>query len=192
MLCLCISSLCNTNATSRQALLLHAEGKKHKAKARAFHAANQPKKTEESAPEAKLPSENPQNGEVLEKKDVEEPKVKDVSKVDHDHDNFEVPSSKKRKLDKTDDDSLRKKTKDDLVALGNGEVIQGGNTEAGGKGSQLKQDKVSESYPANQESKQKIKWKKLITSALKSVYFLNQTFVQLFIWFIFIWDKACS
>uniref|UniRef100_A0A7N0ULN6 U1-type domain-containing protein n=1 Tax=Kalanchoe fedtschenkoi TaxID=63787 RepID=A0A7N0ULN6_KALFE len=34
-------STCKTNATSRQALLLHADGKKHKGKARAFHAANQ-------------------------------------------------------------------------------------------------------------------------------------------------------
>ncbi|KAL0345061.1 UNVERIFIED_CONTAM: UBP1-associated proteins 1C [Sesamum radiatum] len=34
-------SLCNTKATSKQALLLHADGKKHRAKARAFHAAKQ-------------------------------------------------------------------------------------------------------------------------------------------------------
>ncbi|XP_052487357.1 UBP1-associated proteins 1C-like [Gossypium raimondii] len=35
-------SLCNTKVTSQQTLLLHAEGKKHRAKARAFHA-KQPK-----------------------------------------------------------------------------------------------------------------------------------------------------
>ncbi|KAF2297554.1 hypothetical protein GH714_038690 [Hevea brasiliensis] len=31
--------LCNTKATSKQTLLLHGDGKKHRAKARAFHAA---------------------------------------------------------------------------------------------------------------------------------------------------------
>lgn len=166
VLYLCICSICNTNATSRQTLLLHAEGKKHRAKARAFHAANQPKKTEESAPATKPPSENPQNSELLGKKDGEEPKVQD-NNIEASNGNSQ--SNKKRKSDKTDDDSSRKKTKDDFAALGNGEVIQGGNTEAGGIGSQVKQDKVSESLPTSEETKKKIKWKKLIKSALKSV-----------------------
>ncbi|KAL6496497.1 hypothetical protein OROGR_029755 [Orobanche gracilis] len=34
-------SLCNTKTTSKQTLLLHADGKKHRAKARAFHSSKQ-------------------------------------------------------------------------------------------------------------------------------------------------------
>lgn len=166
--------LCNTKATSRQTLLLHAEGKKHKAKARAIHAAKQqPKQTEESAPDAKLPCENPPKAELLDKKDGNEPKKQDVSKVEsgqneHEESNGNISSKKKRKLEKSDDDSLRKKTKDSLLdALGNGEVIQGGKTGGGEKDSQAKQDKVSKSDHADKETK-KINWKKLITSALKT------------------------
>ncbi|KAM6583527.1 hypothetical protein CsatB_010529 [Cannabis sativa] len=155
-------SLCNTNATSKQTLLLHAEGKKHKARARAFHAAQQKlNKTEESAPETKPPLENPQNGELLDKKDVEEPQVQDINV---EATNGSLPSNKKRKSNKTDDDNLKKKTKDDVVALGNGEVIQCGNTEAGKTGSDVKQ----KSFPASEETLNKIKWKKIISSALKS------------------------
>uniref|UniRef100_A0A1D1XRN8 Uncharacterized protein C16C10.8 n=1 Tax=Anthurium amnicola TaxID=1678845 RepID=A0A1D1XRN8_9ARAE len=44
-------SLCNTTTTSKQTLLLHADGKKHRAKAKAFHATQkQAKQPEESAP----------------------------------------------------------------------------------------------------------------------------------------------
>lgn len=166
--------LCNAKATSRQTLLLHAEGKKHKAKARAIHAAKQqPKQTEESAPDAELPSENPPKAELLDKKDGNEPKKQDVSKVEsgqneREESNGNISSKKKRKLEKSDDDSLRKKTKDSsLDVLANGEVIQGGKTGAGEKDSQVKQDKVSKSDHADEETK-KINWKKLITSALKT------------------------
>ncbi|KAL5572422.1 hypothetical protein UlMin_022019 [Ulmus minor] len=152
-------SICNTKATSKQTLLLHAEGKKHKAKARAIHAAKQPpKQTEESAPA----SENPPKDEV-DKKNVEAAKVQDVPKVDSGDNNVEasngnLPSKKKRKNDNSDDAGLKKKTKDERIPLDNGEVIQGEKTEAQEKESKLK----------NEESKTKIKWKKLITSSLKS------------------------
>ncbi|MBA0622288.1 hypothetical protein Godav_007845, partial [Gossypium davidsonii] len=49
-------SLCNTKVTSQQTLLLHAEGKKHRAKARAFHA-KQPEQTEASALDTKALTE---------------------------------------------------------------------------------------------------------------------------------------
>ncbi|KAF3439642.1 hypothetical protein FNV43_RR17920 [Rhamnella rubrinervis] len=164
-------SLCNTKATSKQTLLLHAEGKKHKGKARAFHAAKQPKQIEESAQDTKLSSENSSKGELVDDKGVEEPKVQDASNVDVGHTNFEsengnFPLKKKRKFD--EDVSLRKKVKDDTVGeLGNGEVIQGGKTEAADKESQLKRQKVAEPGSADDQFK-KIKWKKLIISALKS------------------------
>nr|KYP57577.1 Uncharacterized protein C16C10.8 [Cajanus cajan] len=47
-------SLCNTKTTSKQTLLLHADGKKHRAKARAFHASKQqPVEADKSSPDAK-------------------------------------------------------------------------------------------------------------------------------------------
>lgn len=168
VLCLCICSLCNTKATSKQTLLLHAEGKKHKAKARAIHAAQQqPKQMEEYAPDTKLPYDNLPKGELLDNKGVEEPKLQDPSDVDVGCNNFEaqngtLPSKKKRKSD--EGASLRKKVKyDTLAELGTGEVIQ---TEA---------DELAEPASADKKFK-KIKWKKLITSALKSVSILYHTF----------------
>ncbi|KAK2431862.1 UBP1-associated protein 1C [Trifolium repens] len=60
-----LCSLCNTKATSKQALLLHAEGKKHGAKARAFHALQQPPvQTDKPAPDGK---------------DAEQPKLQESS-----------------------------------------------------------------------------------------------------------------
>ncbi|KAK2973714.1 hypothetical protein RJ640_021545 [Escallonia rubra] len=66
-------SLCDTSATSRQTLLLHAEGKKHKAKARGFHASKQqPKQTEEYNPDTKISTENSQKDGLSGNNDVEE------------------------------------------------------------------------------------------------------------------------
>lgn len=123
---------------------------------------------------------------MVDNKDTEEPKVQDASKVDAGHTNFEsengnLPSKKKRKFDGVV--SLRKKVKDDtLVELGNGEVIQGGKTEAGDKESQLKRHKVAEPASADDQFK-KIKWKKLITSALKSVRILYHSVILPFVFY---------
>ncbi|PWA45420.1 zinc ion binding protein [Artemisia annua] len=58
-------SLCNTSATSQQTLLSHADGKKHRAKARAFHASNQPpKEAEEPTPNTEVKSESVQNNDL--------------------------------------------------------------------------------------------------------------------------------
>ncbi|MBA0866588.1 hypothetical protein Goshw_022580, partial [Gossypium schwendimanii] len=66
-------SLCNTKVTSQQTLLLHAEGKKHRAKARAFHA-KQPEQMEASALDTKALTENKANSESLENKPKREAK----------------------------------------------------------------------------------------------------------------------
>ncbi|KAL6274445.1 hypothetical protein ACE6H2_025137 [Prunus campanulata] len=154
-------SLCNTKATSEQTLLLHAEGKKHRARARAIHAAKQqPKQPEESALDTKPTPEN---------KQIEEPKLQDASRVSAEQNssqagNGTLLSEKKRKLDASKNDESRKKTRDNT----SNEVIQSGKTEANGKESQLETDKLVESSSAKNESNMKIKWKKLITSTLKS------------------------
>lgn len=187
----CFCSLCNTKATSKQTLLLHADGKKHKAKARAFHAANQPKQVVESAQDPKLSSENSAKVESSDKKGVEEPKLQDASDIDAhnsvESENGNLSSKKKRKLD--EDVSLREKVKDDtLVELGNGEVIQGGKTEAGGKENQLKRHKAAEPASADEQLK-KMKWKKLIKSALKSVSSPSQSFFHLLYMLIVIYGN---
>jgi len=181
---LCIFSLCNTSATSKQALLLHAEGKKHRAKARAFHAAKQPpKQTEESNPDTKLPTGNTRTYELLDNEHSKEPKLQDPPKADTEHYNSKAdkgtsPSKKKRKLDASVNDNSRKKTKNDTSGdLGNGEVIHSERALAEETKSQLKNDKVAESRSNKEQTKKKIKWKKLITSALKSVCIFNNNLV---------------
>ncbi|KAG7988684.1 hypothetical protein I3843_03G200000 [Carya illinoinensis] len=168
-------SLCNTSATSKQALLLHAEGKKHRAKARAFHAKkNPPKQTEESTPDAKLQSGDAQKDELVANGHAKEPKLPDPPKADIVCNNLEsdkgaAPSKKKRKLEGSVKDGLRKKTKDDTSSdLGNGEVIHGEKEAAAETKSPLKDDELAESSSAKEDTKEKIKWRKLITSALKS------------------------
>ncbi|KAL8215499.1 hypothetical protein R6Q57_022336 [Mikania cordata] len=58
-------SLCNTSATSKQTLLLHADGKKHRAKARAFHASKkQPKDSEAPTPNTECKCESIQKADM--------------------------------------------------------------------------------------------------------------------------------
>ncbi|KAJ0029808.1 hypothetical protein Pint_13446 [Pistacia integerrima] len=172
-------SLCNTKATSRQTLLLHADGKKHRAKARAHHAANQPKQSEE-APDMKLSMENTAKGEVSNNKHVEEPKVQDFHKDETMHINTEtvdenLPSSKKRKHHASENDGTRKKAGSEASGeAGNGEVIQAEEAERSlkkVKNNVLKEDKLAECISANisEDCKTQIKWKKLIKSALKTL-----------------------
>ncbi|XP_015973796.1 UBP1-associated proteins 1C [Arachis duranensis] len=145
-------SLCNTQATSKQTLLLHADGKKHRAKARAYHASKQPlPQTDKSAPDAKILSEAAPN-EAREGKNAEQPKLEESSKQDNLKSGDEMSSAKKRKLEASEGDLIKKCRNDISVDTGNGEVIQG--EEAEGR--------------VESAVKNKIKWKKLIKSALKS------------------------
>ncbi|XP_010262006.1 PREDICTED: UBP1-associated proteins 1C [Nelumbo nucifera] len=172
-------SLCNTNATSRQTLLLHAEGKKHRAKARAFHAAKQqPKGTEESTPNVKDSTVNRPNEEILGNKDVEESKGQDPPKGTILLENTEadnVPSKKKIKLDASLNGSTRRnEINENSVETSNGEVIQAERAEAEKADGQIKKrkhvnvPKEEDKTECTEESNKKIKWKKLVTSILKS------------------------
>lgn len=168
-------SLCNTKATSRQTLLLHADGKKHRAKARAFHNANrEPNKTEHPAPNPTAPSENTSNGEIFGSRDPEKLKmqeecrsmtVQNISETE----NSNLILKRKRKINEPENDTLGE--------LGNGEVIQLESAQPEEMGSQLKKAKDELSKEDNvvglepsssRDAKKKIKWKKLITSVLKS------------------------
>lgn len=183
-----LCSLCNTKATSEQTLLLHAEGKKHKAKARAFHASKQqPQQKQESTSPAALPPEDASKSSIGDSEHVGEPKMKDISTSDDAHDNSEVDkgnlqSSKKRKHDGSDKIDHKKKTMpDNLNEVGDGEVIQA-------KKKEVKKDKSvatarenpEDACHPNEDGKKKIKWKKLIKSTLKSVsVFVSSVFYLL-------------
>ncbi|KAG4929580.1 hypothetical protein AAZX31_17G050800 [Glycine max] len=148
-------SLCNTKATSKQTLLLHADGKKHRAKARAFHASKQPPvEADKSATDAKVAVEIAPNDEVRDDKIGELPKLQESSKQNNSKPGNEISSAKKkRKLEALEDDLIKKTKNDTSVDMGNGEVIQGEESNFKKEGSAVKN---------------KIKWKKFIKSALKS------------------------
>ncbi|PWA81708.1 zinc ion binding protein [Artemisia annua] len=123
-------SLCNTSATSQQTLLSHADGKKHRAKARAFHASNQPpKEAEEPTPNTEVKSESVQNNDLPVNGNVKE---------------LDASESKKRKIETVEN---------------SGEVIQNEN----GKSEKTKKVKGNK-----KDGEKEIKWKKIITAALKS------------------------
>lgn len=158
-------SLCNTNATSKQTLLLHAEGKKHRAKARAFHAAKQqPKQTEPADRGMEVSSDNNQKSRIPEHNAGEELKEQNPKEAENDNSH-----SKKKRKDRESENGGAKLS----AELDNGEVIQ---VE---KEQETKHNKIAKTETGNQDkaivdgssrndSKKKIKWKKLITSALKS------------------------
>ncbi|KAL2554052.1 zinc ion binding [Forsythia ovata] len=171
-------SLCNTKATSRQTLLLHAEGKKHGAKARAFHAAKQQPK---DAEETKASIEKNVKNDIPDNKNLMEPREPNSSKVAAEPNGSGVEksssqSSKKRKLEASETNGARKKAGGDMPPeLGNGEVIQVERSETKetkgqkkSKRSPAKEDEMLDSSPNKENGEKKIKWKKLITSALKS------------------------
>ncbi|XP_030530074.1 UBP1-associated proteins 1C [Rhodamnia argentea] len=171
-----LCSLCNTKATSEQTLLLHAEGKKHKAKARAFHASKQqPQQKQESTSLATLPPEDDSKSRVVHSEHAEEQKVKSISASNNAHSNSKVEngnsqSNKKRKHDGSEKFDRKKTTRhDNLNDVGDGEVIQADKTEM----KKSKQVATARENPEdgchpNEDARKKIKWKKLIKTTLKS------------------------
>lgn len=180
-----ICSLCNTQATSKQTLLLHAEGKKHKGKARGFHAAKkQSNQTEESVPDKEPTVDETPKFEVAENGHNGSEKQQDQLDAKSELGNLGVengtsPSKKKRKRGVAEDDTTEK-TRGDDPSRGNGEVIQAIEAEI----KPIKDD-VRVSKSSKEDSKKKIKWKKLITSILKSVCFCAILSFAYFLSFLF-------
>ncbi|KAL6316579.1 hypothetical protein AAG906_018834 [Vitis piasezkii] len=118
-------SLCNTKATSKQALLLHADGKKHQAKQK-----------EESTQNGNVSTENISKDESIGNKNVEEAKMQNPPQMATLHGSLEtenenLASKQKRKLDASDNNGDRKKVGGDASGeLGNGEMIQVETAEA--------------------------------------------------------------
>ncbi|XP_059284080.1 UBP1-associated proteins 1C isoform X1 [Lycium ferocissimum] len=158
-------SLCNTSATSKQTLLSHAEGKKHRGKARAFHAAKQqPKQNETAGLGVDVSSDKNQKNEIPENKACEESKEQNSKEPENDNSH-----SKKKRKDRESENGGAKLS----AELDNGEVIQVEKEQETkhkkkAKTETVKQDKAVLDGSNGNDSKKTIKWKKVITSALKS------------------------
>ncbi|XP_078169001.1 zinc ion binding protein isoform X2 [Carex rostrata] len=137
-----VCSLCNTTTTSQQTLLLHADGKKHRAKARAFHAKNQPAGgTQESNSVPVSPVDAPvsQTGEIN-------------TANGQNHSNGDL---------KGEERSVKRKREDQKTEEQNGQVVEAEKVD--NKFEKKKKVKV-----AKEDVDNEIKWKKIITSILKS------------------------
>ncbi|KAL1563353.1 UBP1-associated proteins 1C [Salvia divinorum] len=166
--------LCNTKATSKQALLLHADGKKHRAKARGFHAKQQGNVTVETNVSAgnnatNKVSVNNEMGGYLNSSVVDPPC--DGSAVE----NNSLESNKKRKLEASENGDANHKSEVDVSAeLGNVKVLQVQGQEIdvtkSSKKAKLsaKEEHTKLDSAADKDACKNIKWKKLIVSALKS------------------------
>ncbi|OAY68255.1 UBP1-associated proteins 1C [Ananas comosus] len=156
-------SLCNTTTTSKQTLLLHAEGKKHRAKARAFHASQKQCNAVDSAANEKgiqsyVPSSDSFKPNGLEKIEEHEEKVL-VPKEK------ESTTKRKREDKESDRDMDKNVERQNLSGLNNGEVIQAEESKKPKKKRKDHEDKQEES---KELTKHKFKWKKIATSILKS------------------------
>lgn len=174
-----INSLCNTQATSKQTLLLHADGKKHRAKARAYHASQkQSSQNEEPTPGEKEAVGDDQkeaeaNGsnKVLESDVQKNPDVPVTEGKKESH-------TRKRKVEASEDGVCNKNEEKNACEFTNGEVIQAEHSEVSERKSKKKKhadessnckDHVVKEGHTVEASQGKIKWKKLVTSTLKSV-----------------------
>ncbi|XP_062213812.1 UBP1-associated proteins 1C [Phragmites australis] len=152
-------SLCKTTTTSKQTLLLHADGKKHRAKAKAFHVsqkqANGTAQTLDEKETGGVPTKEPIQ--------VNDGKSAD-SKGDEDKD-----SGKRKRVDDTtteEPDNVKRQT---LSSLSIGEVIQAENGKPENKtNSERTADELPSGADRKNVDKQKIKWKKIVTKALKT------------------------
>ncbi|GAB2291858.1 hypothetical protein Dimus_026107 [Dionaea muscipula] len=173
-----ICSLCNTQTTSKQTLLGHAEGKKHRAKARAFHAANQPPKlVEEESSQTHVDSKDKTAEKELLKdnRDLEDKKsscpLNAKSEVEKSPaENGNTPTKRKRKINASEGDADMNCPACYILDCGNGHAeIQGGEEKRATKAKKTKssgqQDHV---VKTNGGSANSLKLKKLITSTLKS------------------------
>ena len=153
-------SLCNTTTTSKQTLLLHADGKKHRNKAKAFHASKNENGLPKNNVEANISGTHSPEKKILD--NVQE--VKAIYKADD-----EGLPRKKQKIEASD----KIESKD----MTDGEVIQSNDLrdEVNRKSNNSPQSvRLDHSCDARHNdnknsSDHKIKWKKMIITVLKSV-----------------------
>ncbi|KAL6496487.1 hypothetical protein OROGR_029745 [Orobanche gracilis] len=162
-------SVCNTKTTSKQTLLLHADGKKHRAKARAFHSSEQQPNNDTA--HTKGSDEKYANDEVPENKDAGNQNSTEAAPLSDGSGVFESKSSESNKKRKLEASQNGNKTGDDIsTEFGKGE-IRGSKTKKGSKRakhSATQENAQVDSADGKDCEEKKIQWKKLITSALKS------------------------
>ncbi|RLN22857.1 UBP1-associated proteins 1C-like [Panicum miliaceum] len=150
-------SLCNTTATSKQALLLHADGKKHRAKAKAFHTSQKQANGAEQTADVK------ETGAV---RTIESAQANGGKSSDHERDE-EKEAGKRKGMDdiaiKEPDNTKRQH----LTSSNIGDVIQSKDGISENK-TKSTADELAGVADCKSVQKQKIKWKKIITKTLKT------------------------
>ena len=163
-------------------MLLHADGKKHRAKARAFHAAHkQSNQTEEPTPIEKDAVGNVRKVESVEAngsnnkvQEIRLQKESDLSVTGGEKEN----QTKKRKVEASENGHSKNSGEKNACHLTNGEVIQAEKSVTTQRKSRKRKgadesfnckDQADKQGPVVEASCSKPKWKKMITSTLKSV-----------------------
>ncbi|KAF0916328.1 hypothetical protein E2562_005927 [Oryza meyeriana var. granulata] len=150
-------SLCKTTATSKQTLLSHADGKKHRAKAKAYHASQKQANGAEQTPKETVSAPMTESAQVNNEKSTE-----NESGVDKD------AAKRKRTNDTTSEEPDNTKRQNSL-SVNSGEVIQSANGEPEHKAkSKSTIDELASRANLEDSKNQKIKWKKIITKVLQT------------------------
>jgi cell growth-regulating nucleolar protein len=151
-------SLCNTTATSKQTLLLHADGKKHRAKAKAFHASQKQANGAEQTADVKETTAVPT---------IESAQANGGKSGDHERDEEKDAGKRKRVDDMAIEEPYNTK-RQHLTSSNIGEVIQSKDGKSENK-TKSAADELAGGADCKSVQKQKIKWKKIITKTLKTV-----------------------
>uniref|UniRef100_A0A0D3EQJ5 U1-type domain-containing protein n=1 Tax=Oryza barthii TaxID=65489 RepID=A0A0D3EQJ5_9ORYZ len=150
-------SLCKTTTTSKQTLLSHADGKKHRAKAKAYHASQKQANGVEQTPKETVGAPVTESAQVNNERSTENERG-----VDND------AAKRKRASDTTSEEPDNTKRPNNL-SVNSGEVVQSSNEEAETKAkSKGTKDELVSSANLKDSKKQKIKWKKIITKVLQT------------------------
>lgn len=147
-------SLCNTTTTSKQTLLGHADGKKHRAKAKAYHASQKQENEAEQTPNDKEAGGAP----TVESTQTQ---VNGGKGADSERD-VDKDAVKRKRIDDTASDEQDNAKRQNLPTL-TGEVIQSEKGEP-----EVKTKSKSNADELVNAKKEKIKWKKIITKILKT------------------------
>ncbi|XP_006646036.1 UBP1-associated proteins 1C [Oryza brachyantha] len=150
-------SLCKTTTTSKQTLLSHADGKKHRAKAKAFHASQKQANGAEQTPKETIAAPMTESTQVNNAKSTESESGvgKDAVK-------------RKRANDATSEGPDNTKRPNNS-SVNCGEVIQSANGEPEHKAKiKSTKDELASNTDFKECKKQKIKWKKIITKVLQT------------------------
>ena len=164
-------SLCNTTTTSKQTLLGHADGRKHRAKAKAFHASQKQEDGAEQTPSDKETGGAPTTAST---------ELNDGKGADSERD-ADKDVVKRKRTDSTTSEEPDNAKRQILSNLKTGEAIQSENGEAELK---TKSKSAAEELVngANHQDikKQKIKWKKIITKILETVKLYSMLLLSVF------------